>query len=219
MVTNMNVSRSDHVLASVEDLTPAARIRNAALELFATRGVRATSVRAVAAAADVSPGLVQHYYPTKAALREAVDRYVLEVTASAYADLPSRGATVGDRVEEIGKRVTNLFRDRALGHRYVARGVVDGDERALAMFDALVTLVSGLVLDDMAEGRIPQEVDATWAALHTVVFHFGVVLLEHAINRQLPERLRSDEGLERWRRATGALYRHGLYRAEADQSG
>jgi hypothetical protein len=35
--------------------------------------------------------------------------------------------------------------------------------------------------------------------------------LEQAIDRQLPEPLRSPQGLERWRRATGALYRDGLY--------
>jgi AcrR family transcriptional regulator len=42
------------------DLSTYARIRNAALEGFATRGVAATSIRDVATAAGVSPGLVQH---------------------------------------------------------------------------------------------------------------------------------------------------------------
>jgi hypothetical protein len=40
-----------------------------------------------------------------------------------------------------------------------------------------------------------------------------VVLLEHAIDRQLPEPLRSEQGLERWRRATSAIHREGLYRS------
>lgn len=198
--------------ASPEDLSPAARIRNAALELFARQGVEATSVRAVAAHAGVSPGLVQHYYPTKSALRDAVDRYVLQVTVDAYSDLSTGAATPESRVEEIGNRVTSLFRDRTLGHRYVARGLVDRDERSLQMFDALVSLVSGLVQEDIDQRRMPGDVDPIWATLHPLVFHFGVVLLEQAINRHLPEPLRSPEGLERWRQATGRLYRHGLYR-------
>jgi hypothetical protein len=37
-----------------------------------------------------------------------------------------------------------------------------------------------------------------WATLRTLVFHVGVVLLEHAIDRQLPEPLRREQGLERW---------------------
>lgn len=157
---------------------------------------------------------VEHYYPTKAELRDAVDRYVLQVTASTYSDMPSQGTTVESRVEEVGKRVTALFRDRPLGHRYVARGLVDRDERALQMFDALVRLVGRLVREDISEGRMPADIDETWATLHTLVFHFGVVLLEHAINRQLPEPLRTEAGLERWRSATSALYRHGLYRSD-----
>ena len=59
------------------------------------------------------------------------------------------------------------------------------------------------------------DVDLTWAGLHLVVYQFGVILLEHAINRHLPDPLRSEPGLERWRRAITALYRHGLFRAEA----
>src|SRR5947209_13632787 len=42
------------------DLTGKARIRDAAMALFAKQGVAATSLRAVARAAGVSPGLVVH---------------------------------------------------------------------------------------------------------------------------------------------------------------
>lgn len=208
----MGVSQPQEVLASVDELTPSARIRNAALELFARSGVDATSVRSIAKAANVSPGLVQHYYPTKADLRDAVDRYILQVTATAFADLPHEQVTATGRVEEIGQRVTALFRDRALGQQYVARGLIDRDERALQIFDQLVQLVASVVDEDIREGRVRPDVDVTWAALHTLAFHFGVVLLEHAIDRQLPERLRSAEQLERWRRASEDLYRRGLYR-------
>lgn len=215
----MSVSGFGEVLASVEDLSPSARIRNAALELFARRGVDATSVRAIAQAAGVSPGLVQHYYPTKTALRDAVDRYVLQVTASAYSDLPHGEVTSAGRVEEIGQRVTAMFRDRAAGHRYVARGLIDRDERALQMFDSLFELVQSLVDEDVREGRMHSDIDLTWAALHVLVFHFGVVLLEHAINRRLPEPLRTPGQLERWRRATSDLYQRGLHRSDpADEA-
>ncbi len=53
------------------------RIRNAALKSFAARGAAATSLRAVAADAGVSLGLVQHHFATKAGLIKAVDDYVL----------------------------------------------------------------------------------------------------------------------------------------------
>ena len=56
-----------------DDLTARARIRNAALRLFAQCGVERTSIRAIAREAGVSSGLVQHHFGTKGALRAACD--------------------------------------------------------------------------------------------------------------------------------------------------
>src|SRR3954447_6911771 len=58
------------------DLTAKARIRDKALRLFAERGPERVTVRDVAVAADVSPGLVMHHFGSKAGLREAVDEHV-----------------------------------------------------------------------------------------------------------------------------------------------
>ena len=49
------------------------RIRDAALALFAERGVAATSLREVARSAGVAPGLVGHYFGSKDGLQEAVE--------------------------------------------------------------------------------------------------------------------------------------------------
>src|SRR5204862_374092 len=74
-----------------DDLTSYARIRNAALELFASRGVAGTSIRDVARAAGVSPGLVQHHFGTKAGLQQAVDECVVADAVSTITDLPGSG--------------------------------------------------------------------------------------------------------------------------------
>ena len=59
---------------------------------FARDGVKATSIRDVAAAAGVSPGLVQHHFATKAALREAVDERVLAIATESFRDFPEAGS-------------------------------------------------------------------------------------------------------------------------------
>lgn len=64
--------------ASDEDLTAKARIRNAALDLYAERGEDRVSMRAVAAAAGVAVGLVQHHFKTKDGLRVAVEQLVVD---------------------------------------------------------------------------------------------------------------------------------------------
>ena len=60
-----------------DDLTAYARIRNAALELYADKGPARTSIREVARAAGVSPGLVQHHFGTKQNLLRAVNEFVI----------------------------------------------------------------------------------------------------------------------------------------------
>lgn len=60
-----------------KDLTTKARIRDAALARFPRDGFGATTIRAVAADAGVSPGLVVHHFGSKEGLRQACDEYVV----------------------------------------------------------------------------------------------------------------------------------------------
>lgn len=98
-------------------ITAERRIRDAALEGFAMRGLQATSIRDVAQAAGVSSGLVQHYFPTKAALRQAVNEHAVEATRDAFADLARSSASV--LLEQLGERVTAFVAEHPLVFRYV----------------------------------------------------------------------------------------------------
>src|SRR5262249_41433285 len=61
-----------------EDLTARARIRDAALTLFAERGIEGATIRDIAKAAGVSSGLVRHHFGSKEGLRDACDSHALE---------------------------------------------------------------------------------------------------------------------------------------------
>ncbi|KAE8765094.1 TetR/AcrR family transcriptional regulator [Georgenia thermotolerans] len=76
-----------------EDLTARARIRDAAIRRFATDGMGAP-LRAVAADAGVSPGLILHHFGSRAGLRAACDEHVLaEIRESKTAVLNPTGGT------------------------------------------------------------------------------------------------------------------------------
>ena len=77
--------------ASSEDLTAKARIRNAAMDLYAEYGEDHTSMRAIAAAAGVTVGLLVHHFGTKDRLRDAVDQLVVDYFAQAIAQAPITG--------------------------------------------------------------------------------------------------------------------------------
>ncbi|MDN5793343.1 MAG: TetR/AcrR family transcriptional regulator [Brevibacterium aurantiacum] len=60
-----------------DDRTTAARIRDAAIDLFGRQGFDGTTVRQIAVQAGVSHALVMHHYGHKAALRQTCDDYVV----------------------------------------------------------------------------------------------------------------------------------------------
>ena len=62
-----------------DDRSTRARLRDAAVAVFARDGFGAT-VRAIADAAGVSPGLVIHHFGSKDKLRAECDEYVLTRT-------------------------------------------------------------------------------------------------------------------------------------------
>jgi AcrR family transcriptional regulator len=72
-------------MRSADDLTAAARIRDAAIELFGRDGF-AVGVRAIAAAAGVSPGLVLHHFGSKEGLRKACDDFVAETVRASKSE-------------------------------------------------------------------------------------------------------------------------------------
>jgi AcrR family transcriptional regulator len=192
------------------DLSTYARVRNAALEGFAARGVQATSIRDVAAAAGVSPGLVQHHFGTKSGLREAVDEYVISVALSAFEDL------VGDGEEAevwsaMGDTTTAWVRDNSIAVRYIARALAEDDPEASKVFDALVEIARTRWLEPLARsGALDADVDREWAIMHVILFNFATVLLEPTITRQLGAPFFSPDQLQRWNKATTELYRRGL---------
>ena len=184
------------------------RIRAAALEGFARKGARATSIRDVAAAAGVSPGLVQHYFSSKAALRAAIDEHVTEVARAAL----SVRDVEGDVIEDIAERLTRLVADHSLALLYVARGVAERDEAALAIFDTLTQLCRDQLSALERRGMLRADLDLEWAALHTVLINLGTVILEPGVSRQLGRPFLTKRQVDRWKRATTALFVAGELR-------
>lgn len=192
------------------DLSTEARIRNAALTRFADAGVAATSIRSVARTAGVSAGLVQHHFPTKDALRGAVNGYVVAIVTEAFRDLPDRGSPE-EIQRELGYRVTAFVRDHTTALRYVARSVADGDNDAMELFDAFVAIARAQWQRLADQDRLRADADVTWAALHVVVLNLAIVIFEHAISRHIPAALHDPDQFERWNQAANALFGNGLY--------
>jgi AcrR family transcriptional regulator len=201
-----------HVLDS--DLTTLARIRNAALQGFARDGVPATSIRDVAKAAGVSPGLVQHHFPTKAELTGAVNDYVASIALAAFADVPLTSCAA-DAAQELGRRVSTLIGEHPDALSYVARASIEEDPGALDLFDTFVNIAEKQWKQLAKDGLLRSDTDQQWTALNTVLFNLAPLLFKAALDRHLPSPFLSPQGLERWQAAGTKLFRHGIYQSDS----
>ena len=115
-------------MRSNDDRTSAARIRDAAITEFAANGVDGTSIRAIAATAGVSAGLVIHHFGSKDELRAACDEYV----AGIIRDVKGAAMASGGAFD-----VTAAF--RTVGDipaaKYLARTLVDGSPHVAELVD------------------------------------------------------------------------------------
>ena len=186
------------------------RIRHAALTSIATQGASATSLRAVAADAGVSLGLVQHHFATKAGLVKAVDDYVLGVVIAIIAQpIPAPPA---DSLNEMGNRVTQLVAEHPEVVDYFGRALIDGSPLGVMIFDTLLGNGTARWHQRSERGETRPDIDLTWAAINSLVLALGTLILRTHIERHLPEPLATPAQLERWQTAVNTLLREGLFR-------
>jgi len=200
---------------AAEDLTAYARIRNAAMELFATRGTAGTTIRDIARAAGVSPGLVQHHFGTKEGLRKAVDEFVLADAISTITDLPER---LEDRTAEFASRMGAVVRDRPAAVLYLARAASEGSELGRQAFKEIVDVGVREFRAMEEAGQLRPDLDLEWAALQMLLFNLSTMMFEPAISHALGESIMSKEGRRRVNVAATRLFTGGFTRTPAPRA-
>lgn len=204
-------------LVEESELTAFARIRRAALLSFARLGVAATTIRGVAGAAGVSPGLVQHYFRSKQALREAVDDFVLERASRAVSEAAG-GGSPAQIAAEFSDRIAELVRSSPELVAYARRSLLEGDAAGLALFDGLVELARSNLERLEAHGLLRPGLDLDCTALHIVLLSAAPVLFQETVERHLDRPLPGDALTTRWHDAISTLFAKGVYRGAEGSS-
>ncbi len=160
---------------SAEDLTARARIRDAALRLFAERGLDGTTIRDIARAAGVSGGLIRHHFGSKDDLRAACDSYALDqiVRIKEQAVLEGQLANPGF--------MSDAHPTMLLAVRYLARSLVDGSPAAAAMFDEMVDLAEAW----LAKHHPGQMTDPHGYAAVLIAMETGMLMMHEQLSRSL----------------------------------
>jgi len=183
-----------------EDLTARARIRDAALRLFAQRGVDGATIRDIAAAAGVSAGLVRHHFGTKEELRDACDAYLLDRLIG-LKDQAMFGGELANPAFMAAAHPTVL-----LGYRYFARAMIDGSPAAAARFDRSVELAEQW----LARHYPDLSGDRRAYAVVVVAMQTGLLAMHEHVSRALGVDVLSPEGHLRLAKATVDVYSRPL---------
>lgn len=161
----------------VDDLSTRARIRDAAMAEFGEKGFKGATMKSVAAAAEVSVGLVQHHFGTKDGLRAACDERVLDLVRMKV-DMLEDGSIADPR------SLTTLMAMAPRVQHYTGRALVEDSPTIAGLFDMVADLTEWFLAtfftDRFAEGSgDTRDAAAVWACINTST----MVLQSHLARR------------------------------------
>ncbi len=162
----------------IDERSTAARIRDAAIECFATEGIRGTTARKVAALADVSPGSVINHFGSMDGLRQACDRHLLAVTRDrkqkAMAEGPNFDILAAIRVE---------------GHpqllAYLAAVLTDDAPGVSELVDGMVADAEIYLAQGVESGMLRPSADPHGRAVIMVLWNLGLLVMHRHLDRLL----------------------------------
>lgn len=187
-----------------EDLTARARIRDAALRLFAERGIDGATVRDIAREAGVSPGLLRHHFGSKDGLRDACDSYALDQLMQLKEQAIGKGQMANPAFLPAAHPTVLLL------YRYFTRSLVDGSPAVAGLFDDMVKLGE----DWLARYNPGQFADPRAYSAVLVAMQSGMLTMHEHLSRALGADIFSPEGHARMVGALVDLYSKPLVSPE-----
>ena len=188
------------------DLTASARIRNAAISRFAQDGFD-VGLRAIAADAGVTAGLITHHFGSKAGLRTACDAEVLRLIASAKCE----SAVLGGPIDLFAQmpRIDDYIPATA----YVLRSITEGGPLAATLLDSFVSEAVTYMSEAVAYGALTPSDDEPARARYLTYAGFGAMVLFARYEASDPANIEvlTREFVERYGTVTAELYAKPLF--------
>lgn len=122
------------------------RIREAAIALFAERGIEGVSILDIAGAAGVSGGLIRHHFGSKEQLRQTCDQYVLDkIREIKVRNIEQMSADPGF--------VPTYDEETIRYYRYTGRATIDGSPAAADHFRRIVDETERWLVQESGHGH------------------------------------------------------------------
>lgn len=186
----------------------AQRLVAAAIRLFGERGVKGTSLKAIAAEAGVSPALIVHHFGSKEGLQRACDEHLLEVVRTNKQQVIATEARM-DPLAVLGQ----IEQSRPL-LRYLARTLTDGGAHVTELIDEMVADAEDYLGAGEEAGLIKPSATPRERVVVLVIWALGALALHEHVHRLLGvdflETGTGPAGLAPYLRPVLELYAQGL---------
>ncbi len=162
----------------IEERSTAARIRDAAIECFATEGINGTTARKVAALAGVSPGSVINHFGSMEGLRRACDQHLLTVTRDRKQEAMAAGPDFD---------ILSALRVEGNPHllAYLAAVLTDDSPAVAELVDGMVSDAEVYLAQGVESGMLKPSADPHGRAVIMVLWNLGLLVMHHHLNRLL----------------------------------
>ncbi|UGT68490.1 TetR family transcriptional regulator [Nocardia gipuzkoensis] len=168
---------------SSEDLTTAARIRDTAIEVFGEHGFQ-VGVRKIAAAAGVSPGLVNHHFGSKDGLRAACDDRVLQLIRDEKVKAITASSVKAGMLDALAE-----IESYAPLVAYMVRSLQAGGPMAESLFEHMAADAEGYLEKAVEAGTIKPSRDPAARARYLMMLNVGATVLYMQMRQHRDEKI------------------------------
>lgn len=168
---------------SAQDLTTAARIRDTAIEVFGEHGFQ-VGVRKIAAAAGVSPGLVNHHFGSKDGLRAACDDRVLQLIRDEKVKAITASSVKTGMLDALAE-----IESYAPLVAYMVRSLQAGGPMAESLFEHMAADAEGYIEKAVEAGTIKPSRDPAARARYLMMLNVGATMLYMQMRQHRDEKI------------------------------
>lgn len=186
-------------------LSAKTELAEVAISKFAESGFKSTSLRSIAAAADVSPALLVHHFGSKEGLIEhcieqALGEWISTKTAMSTMPLSSAVGTWQESVKEHGSKL-----------RFFKQLMIEGGEYANLLFQRMVAEAERFIDQSIQAGIFRTVENKKDLALIMTLHGLGPLVLENVVNNFLGGKFTDPKLGLRLAAANNEIYEKGIY--------
>ncbi|WEV77062.1 TetR family transcriptional regulator [Janibacter cremeus] len=164
---------------SADDREGIVRIRDAAIELFGEKGVAGTSLKSIAARAEVSQGLVIHHFGSKAGLHRACDEHVARLIRNNKETVLAGGPQMNPLA------ALQMMQESRPLLRYLVRTLSEGGEQVGRLVDDMVADAEVYMAASEQAGLLKPSSVPRERAVVLVLWSLGALVLHEQLHRLL----------------------------------